>query len=73
MKIEITDDSIDEIILNGLKEQRDFMSSDLKKLKKIKNPKRYVQEDIVYHTNCLQALKTVIAHYSPSSEILGDY
>jgi hypothetical protein len=65
MKIEITDDSVDEIILNSLKEQRDFMSSDLKKLKRIKNPKPYVQEDIVYHTNYLQALKTVIAHYSP--------
>lgn len=64
MQIEINDEHLDLAFAKSLAETIEILLNNTKNLKKIKNPRPYIIEDIEQNTEDLKALKRVYKYYT---------
>ena len=64
MQIELNDEHLDLAFAKSLAETIEILSNNTKDLKKIKNPRPYIIEDIDENEKDLKALKRVYKYYT---------
>ena len=68
MKIEIDFETSDAIIQAEMFDQYSTLKQEIKKQKTIDNPLDYQKEDLKYNEKFLDAVKTMLKHYTARSE-----
>ena len=68
MKIEIDYETVDCIVSTEMFDQHSILKQEIKKQKTIENPKDYQKEDLKYNEKFLDAVKTMLKHYTVHSE-----
>ena len=68
MKIEIDFETADRIIQAEIFDQYSNLKQEIKKQKTIKNPLDYQKEDLEYNEKLLDAVETMLKHYTVPSE-----
>ena len=68
MKIEIDYETVDCIVSTEMFDQYSILKQEIKKQKTIENPKDYQKEDLKYNEKFLDAVKTMLQHYTVRSE-----
>ena len=68
MKIDISFETIDGIVQAELFDQYNNLKQEIKEQKTIKNPLDYQKEDLKYNEKFLDAVKTMLKHYTVHSE-----
>ena len=66
--IEIDIETADRIIVAEMFDQYSILKQEIKKQKTIENPKDYQKEDLKYNEKFLDAVKTMLQHYTVRSE-----
>ena len=66
--IEIDCETADRIIVAEMFDQYSILKQEIKKQKTIENPKDYQKEDLKYNEKFLDAVKTMLKHYTVPSE-----
>jgi len=64
MQIEINDEHLDLAFAKSLAETIEILSNNTKNLKKIKNPRPYILEDIDENEKDIEALKRTYKYYT---------
>jgi len=68
MKIEIDFETSDAIVQAEMFDQYSTLKQEIKKQKTIENPLDYQKEDLKYNEKFLDAVKTMLKHYTARSE-----
>ena len=68
MKIEIDYETVDCIVSTEMFDQYSIFKQEIKKQKTIENPKDYQKEDLKYNEKFLDAVETMLKHYTVRSE-----
>ena len=68
MKIDISFETVDGIVQAELFDQYNNLKQEIKEQKTIKNPLDYQKEDLKYNEKFLDAVKTMLKHYTVRSE-----
>ena len=63
MKIDLTDDQIDEIVLLEMTRHSKILESNISSLKRRRNLKKYEREDLYRYKEVLQAMKVIKGYY----------
>jgi hypothetical protein len=66
--IEIDVETADRIIVAEMFDQYSILKQEIKKQKTIENPMDYQKEDLEYNEKFLDAVKTMLKHYTVPSE-----
>ena len=66
--IEIDCETADRIIVAEMFDQHSILKQEIKKQKTIENPKDYQKEDLEYNEKLLDAVETMLKHYTVPSE-----
>ena len=66
--VEIDFGTADRIIVAEMFDQYSILKQEIKKQKTIENPKDYQKEDLKYNEKFLDAVKTMLKHYTVPSE-----
>ena len=66
--IEIDIETADRIIVAEMFDQYSILKQEIKKQKTINNPKDYQKEDLKYNEKFLDAVETMLKHYTVRSE-----
>ena len=66
--IEIDCETVDSIIVAEMFDQYSILKQEIKKQKTFENPKDYQKEDLKYNEKFLDAVKTMLKHYTVRSE-----
>ena len=67
--IEIDIETADRIIVAEMFDQYSIFKQEIKKQKTIDNPMDYQKEDLEYNEKFLDAVKTMLKHYTVRSEL----
>ena len=68
MKIEIDYETVDCIVSTEMFDQYSNLKQEIKEQKTIENPLDYQKEDLKYNEKFLDAVKTMLKHYTVRSE-----
>jgi hypothetical protein len=68
MIIDIDFETVDTIVREEMFDQYDNLKQEIKKQKTIENPLDYQKEDLKYNEKFLDAVKTMLKHYTARSE-----
>ena len=68
MKIEIDFETVDRIIQAEMFDQYSNLKQEIKEQKTIKNPLDYQKEDLEYNEKLLDAVETMLKHYTEHSK-----
>ena len=68
MIIDIDFETVDTIVREEMFDQYDNLKQEIKKQKTIDNPLDYQKEDLKYNEKFLDAVKTMLKHYTARSE-----
>ena len=68
MKIEIDFETSDAIVQAEMFDQYSTLKQEIKEQKTIENPLDYQKEDLQYNEKFLDAVKTMLKHYTVQSE-----
>ena len=68
MKIDISFETADGIVQAEMFDQYSNLKQEIKKQKTIKNPLDYQKEDLEYNEKLLDAVETMLKHYTVPSE-----
>ena len=68
MKIDISFETVDRIIQAEMFDQYSNLKQEIKEQKTINNPMDYQKEDLKYNEKFLDAVKTMLKHYTARSE-----
>ena len=66
--VEIDFETADRIIVAEMFDQYSILKQEIKKQKTIENPLDYQKEDLKYNEKFLDAVKTMLKHYTAQSE-----
>ena len=66
--VEIDFETADRIIVAEMFDQYSILKQEIKEQKTINNPKGYQKEDLKYNEKFLDAVKTMLKHYTAQSE-----
>jgi hypothetical protein len=65
MKVEISDESLDEAVFTSVHWHLEYSRTRLRRLKAMKNPKSYEKQDIAYLEKLVPAMAIVAEYYAP--------
>ena len=68
MKIEIDFETVDRIIQAEMFDQYSNLKQEIKEQKTIENPEDYQKEDLEYNEKLLDAVETMLKHYTEHSK-----
>ena len=68
MKIDISFETADAIVQAEMFDQYSNLKQEIKEQKTIENPMDYQKEDLEYNEKFLDAVKTMLKHYTARSE-----
>lgn len=63
MKIELSDEAVEDIVCATLKEHMKYMRKNIKEIKKISNLKGFQEQDLVHDVVMLEAMAKVYAYF----------
>lgn len=63
IKIELTDDQIDSVVLDEMKRHCELLKSNVSSLKRKRRRASYEQEDLERCTEVLEAMKVIVGYY----------
>lgn len=63
IKIELTDDQIDDVVLDEMKRHSELLKSNVSSLKRKRSRASYEQEDLERYTEVLEAMKVIFGYY----------
>jgi hypothetical protein len=66
--VDIDFETVDRIIVAGMLDQYSILKQEIKEQKTIENPMDYQKEDLEYNEKFLDAVKTMLKHYTTRSE-----
>ena len=69
MKIDISFETADGIVQAEMFDQYSNLKQEIKEQKTIENPLEYQKEDFKYNEKFLDAVKTMLKHYTARSEL----